>query len=65
MSTIAFFCHKLYNQVNLQMEATMRPLFMKNIEAIREITKISQENFCGRDPESRWEDIKSIPGRDF
>lgn len=43
----------------------MRPLFMKNIEAIREITKISQENFCGRDPESRWEDIKSIPGRDW
>lgn len=24
------------------------PLFMKNIESIRDITKLSQENFCGR-----------------
>ena len=42
---------------------TSTPLFMKNIDAIREITKISQENFCGRN--ISWEDIKSVPGRDW
>lgn len=39
------------------------PLFMKNIDAIREITKISQENFCGRN--ISWEDMKAMPNRDW
>lgn len=39
------------------------PLFMKNIDAIREITKISQENFCGRN--LSWEEMKSNPDRDW
>lgn len=42
---------------------TVTPLFMKNIDAIREITKISQENFCGRN--ISWEEMKSVPGRDW
>lgn len=36
---------------------SLTPLFMKNIDAIREITKISQENFCGRI--LSWEEMKS------
>lgn len=34
------------------------PMFMKNIDTIREIAKISQENFCGRS--DTWEDIKAM-----
>lgn len=34
------------------------PLFMRNIEAIRDITKLSQENFCNVDEQWKWDDLE-------
>lgn len=33
------------------------PIFMKNIEAIRDITKLAQDNFCNVEDQWKWEDI--------
>ncbi len=41
----------------------MIPMYMKNIDAIREITRISQDNFCSRYLD--WEALKADPKLDW